>query len=109
MLASVSGGCEGWPGKPLTRSRIFVSNDFPLFSRFTSRILYLIRGAMAATLLELVADPIRLSVLRTLADRESAGLDEIAERAGVHPNTARPRLIELERAGAVERTSAPGP
>jgi predicted ArsR family transcriptional regulator len=64
---------------------------------------------MAATLLELVADPIRLSVLRTLADRESAGLDEIAERAGVHPNTARPRLIELERAGAVERTSAPGP
>src|SRR5919201_4633134 len=27
MLASVSGGCEGWPGKPLTRSRIFVSND----------------------------------------------------------------------------------
>jgi predicted ArsR family transcriptional regulator len=64
---------------------------------------------MPTAVLELVADPIRLSILRTLADRESAGLEEIADRAGVHPNTARPHLAELERAGAVERVAVAGP
>jgi predicted ArsR family transcriptional regulator len=64
---------------------------------------------MSTSLLELISDPIRLSVLRTLADRGSASLAEIAELAGVHPNTARPHLADLERAGAVERVEARRP
>jgi predicted ArsR family transcriptional regulator len=63
---------------------------------------------MSTSLLELIADPVRLSVVRTLADRRSAGLAEIAERAGVHPNTARARLAELERKGMVVRARPAG-
>jgi predicted ArsR family transcriptional regulator len=56
------------------------------------------------SLVESIADPIRLGAVRTLADAGSASLAEIAARAGVHPNTARPHLVELERDGVVVRT-----
>jgi predicted ArsR family transcriptional regulator len=52
---------------------------------------------------ELVADRTRLELLRALAERQEASLGQLAAAAGVHPNTARPRLEALERAGVVER------
>jgi predicted ArsR family transcriptional regulator len=52
---------------------------------------------------ETIADPARLSLLRTLAERGEASLSELAEAAGIHANTARPRLHALERAGLVQR------
>jgi predicted ArsR family transcriptional regulator len=58
---------------------------------------------MSTSLAELIAHPIRLSAVRALADAGSASLAEIAARAGVHPNTARPHVAALERAGAVVR------
>lgn len=51
--------------------------------------------------LELIADPLRLSVIRCLEERERASLPELAEAAGVHPNTLRPHVLELEQAGAL--------
>jgi predicted ArsR family transcriptional regulator len=50
-------------------------------------------------LLDLIADPLRLSVVRSLEDRGRASLSELAEAAGVHPNTLRPHVLELEEAG----------
>ena len=49
--------------------------------------------------LELIADPLRLSVVRTLEERDRASLPELATAAGVHPNTLRPHVLELEAAG----------
>jgi predicted ArsR family transcriptional regulator len=49
--------------------------------------------------LELIADPLRLSVVRGLEERGRASLAELAEAAGVHPNTLRPHVLELESAG----------
>jgi predicted ArsR family transcriptional regulator len=57
--------------------------------------------------LEAIADRTRLDLLRALAGHEGAALAELAAAAGVHPNTARPRLRDLERAGMVERVAAP--
>jgi predicted ArsR family transcriptional regulator len=70
--------------------------------------LYLPR--MTTSAFELIADPVRLSAVRALADRGSAGLAELAAAAGVHPNTARPHLATLERAGVIvrDRRSRPG-
>lgn len=50
-------------------------------------------------LLELIADPMRLSVVRHLEDHERASLGELADTAGVHANTLRPHVLELEQAG----------
>ena len=50
-------------------------------------------------LLELIADPIRLSVVRCLEERGHASLSQLAEAADVHPNTLRPHVLELEAAG----------
>lgn len=50
-------------------------------------------------LIELIADPVRLSVVRCLEERERASLGELAEAADVHPNTLRPHVLELEDAG----------
>ena len=52
---------------------------------------------------EVLADRTRLELLRALAERQEAPLAQLAAAAGVHPNTARPRLEALERAGVVER------
>jgi predicted ArsR family transcriptional regulator len=57
--------------------------------------------------LELIADRARLGLLRALAEREEAPLAELTAAAGIHPNTARPRLRDLERAGVVARISGP--
>jgi predicted ArsR family transcriptional regulator len=57
--------------------------------------------------LELIADRARLQLLRALAEHDEAPLADLAAAAGIHPNTARPRLRELERAGVVERLSGP--
>ncbi|MFL5854468.1 MAG: helix-turn-helix domain-containing protein [Solirubrobacteraceae bacterium] len=50
-------------------------------------------------MLELIADPLRLSVVRALEERGRASLPELAEAAGVHPNTLRAHVLELESAG----------
>jgi predicted ArsR family transcriptional regulator len=59
------------------------------------------------TRLNAIADPIRLSVVRRLAEGGDASLRELADAAGVHPNTVRPHVAALERAGAVLRASVP--
>jgi predicted ArsR family transcriptional regulator len=56
------------------------------------------------SLFELVADPVRLSILRTLADRGGRTLEELAAAAGVHSNTLRRHVDELEREGALVRS-----
>lgn len=50
-------------------------------------------------LLELIAEPMRLSVVRHLEQHERASLRELAGAAGVHANTLRPHVLELEQAG----------
>ena len=53
--------------------------------------------------LEALADPVRLSVVRHLAAHPSASLQELADAAEVHLNTARAHVAALEDAGAVVR------
>lgn len=57
--------------------------------------------------LDLIADPARLRILRTLAERESISAQALADAAGVHLNTARARLSEMEAARIVVRYNAP--
>lgn len=57
--------------------------------------------------LEPLADPTRLRIVRYLAEHGSASLRELAAAADVHTNTARPNVVELERAGVLERDSSP--
>jgi len=49
--------------------------------------------------LALIADPLRLRVVRCLEERGRASLPELAADAGVHPNTLRPHLVELQEVG----------
>jgi predicted ArsR family transcriptional regulator len=58
---------------------------------------------MALSLFELVADPVRLAIIRELSGSASIPLAEIAEHAGLHANTVRTHMGELEASGAVER------
>src|SRR2546421_79330 len=51
------------------------------------------------------ADPIRLRIVRHLAENRAATLPELAEAAGVHLNTARPHVQALEAAGVLTRES----
>jgi predicted ArsR family transcriptional regulator len=63
------------------------------------------RGDKAKTrgdYLELIADPLRLRVVRHLEENDKASLPELAEAAGVHPNTLRPHVLEMEQAGLLE-------
>jgi predicted ArsR family transcriptional regulator len=57
--------------------------------------------------LDALADPIRLRIVRHLADHPGASLPELAEAAGVHVNTARPHAAALEAAAVIEREPAP--
>jgi predicted ArsR family transcriptional regulator len=50
-----------------------------------------------------IADPVRLAIVRRLADRGEASLEELATAADVHVNTVRPHLAALEDAGVVAR------
>jgi predicted ArsR family transcriptional regulator len=62
--------------------------------------------------LDAVADPVRLRIVRHLAQRGSATPAELADAAGVHLNTLRPHLAALERAAVLRSTqrapSGPG-
>src|SRR5215208_442281 len=51
--------------------------------------------------LESVAHPIRLSVIRRLADGGPASLTELAAAAGVHENTVRSHVAVLETGGVI--------
>jgi predicted ArsR family transcriptional regulator len=53
------------------------------------------------SMLELIADPVRLRIVRRLAQSGPASLQELADAAGVHLNTARTHVAALEHAGAV--------
>src|SRR3954470_1550578 len=55
------------------------------------------------TRLDAVADPIRLRVVRHLAETSTATLPELARAAGVHLNTVRPHVQALEDADVVTR------
>src|SRR4051794_27473395 len=57
--------------------------------------------------LDAVADPIRLRIVRHLADTGPATLPELAVAAGVHLNTARPHVQALGEAGVLTRESKP--
>jgi predicted ArsR family transcriptional regulator len=61
--------------------------------------------------LDAVADPVRLRVVRHLADGRSATLAELADVAGVHPNTMRAHVAALESAELLEsaQKAATGP
>jgi predicted ArsR family transcriptional regulator len=64
------------------------------------------------TPLDAVAHPVRLRLMRALAQHGRGTLAEVAERAEVHPNTARAHLSELADAGLVhvraETVETPG-
>jgi predicted ArsR family transcriptional regulator len=55
------------------------------------------------TRLDAVADPIRLRIVRRLAEGPAATLPGLAVAAGVHLNTVRPHVLALESAGVVTR------
>jgi predicted ArsR family transcriptional regulator len=61
--------------------------------------------------LDAVADPVRLRIVRHLADGDSATLSELADVAGVHLNTIRAHVAELERADVLQsaQKAATGP
>jgi predicted ArsR family transcriptional regulator len=51
--------------------------------------------------IESIADPMRLRVVRYLEDHERGSLPELAKAAGVHANTLRPHVLELEQTGVL--------
>jgi predicted ArsR family transcriptional regulator len=51
--------------------------------------------------LDAVADPTRLRIARSLAERGPLSVPELAEATDVHPNTVRAHLAELAEAGIV--------
>ena len=61
--------------------------------------------------IDAVADPVRLRIVRHLADTGSATLSELADAAGVHPNTVRSHVAALEQAELLvsEQQAASGP
>jgi predicted ArsR family transcriptional regulator len=61
--------------------------------------------------LDAVADPVRLRIVRHLAREDSATLGELAEAAGVHPNTVRAHVAALEEAQVLvsNQKAATGP
>lgn len=56
--------------------------------------------------LDAIADPVRLRIVRRLADGSAAGVPELAAAAQVHANTVRPHLAALEEAGILSRDRA---
>jgi len=63
---------------------------------------------MSPNLFELIADPVRLAIVRQLSGSRSTPLAVIAEAAGFHVNTVRSHMSELEAAGVVTREHAAG-
>jgi predicted ArsR family transcriptional regulator len=62
-------------------------------------------------MLEAIADPIRLRIVRQIDEHGPSSLTEVAEAAGVHVNTARPHLAALEEQGVLvtRQRAARGP
>jgi predicted ArsR family transcriptional regulator len=56
--------------------------------------------------LALIADPVRLRILRRLEREGPTGLDQLADAAGVHVNTVRTHVTPLEEAGVLVREHA---
>jgi predicted ArsR family transcriptional regulator len=63
------------------------------------------------TVLDAIADPVRLAIVRHLAQHDGASLTDLAAAAGVHANTIRPHLAALQDAGVVtsETGASEGP
>src|SRR3954467_1040844 len=61
--------------------------------------------------LDAVADPVRLRLVRHLAEHGSGTLNELAEAAGVHLNTIRVHVAAIEERGVLggEQQAASGP
>jgi predicted ArsR family transcriptional regulator len=57
--------------------------------------------------LDAVADPVRLRIVRHLADGGSATLAELADVAGVHLNTIRAHVTALEEADVLQSAQKP--
>jgi predicted ArsR family transcriptional regulator len=57
------------------------------------------------TALEALSDPTRLRIVRRLAEGP-ARLEDLAEAAGVHPNTVRAHVASLQESGVVEQEAA---
>jgi predicted ArsR family transcriptional regulator len=57
--------------------------------------------------LDAVAHPVRLRIIRHLADAGPASLGELAKAAGVHENTARTHVAALEQGGLVTSERRP--
>jgi predicted ArsR family transcriptional regulator len=57
--------------------------------------------------LDAVADPVRLRIVRHLARHDSATLGELADAAGVHLNTVRAHVAALEEAAVLDSTQKP--
>jgi predicted ArsR family transcriptional regulator len=57
--------------------------------------------------LDAVADPVRLRIVRHLADGGSATLAELADVAGVHLNTIRAHVTALEQADVLQSAQKP--
>lgn len=64
-----------------------------------------------AIALDAIADPVRLRMLRQIDEHGPASLNELADAAGVHVNTARPHVAALEERGVLlsRQRSARGP
>ena len=62
-------------------------------------------------MLEAIADPVRLRIVRHIDEHGPSSLTEVAEAAGVHVNTARPHLAALEEHGVLvaRQRAARGP
>jgi predicted ArsR family transcriptional regulator len=58
-------------------------------------------------LIEAIADPVRLGIVRFLSERAAATPAEIADGIGVHLNTVRAHLPALEAAGVLESAERP--
>jgi predicted ArsR family transcriptional regulator len=58
--------------------------------------------------LDVIAHPTRLGIIRHLADRGPVDGADLAEAVGVHRNTLRRHLAELEEAGVVVAVPQPG-
>jgi predicted ArsR family transcriptional regulator len=56
------------------------------------------REDRAVTPLEAIADPVRLKIVRVLSERGPSTLQELASSTGVHFNTVRQHLRDLEKA-----------
>src|SRR4029077_13307620 len=59
------------------------------------------------SMVDAVADPVRARLVRRLASSGPASPEDLAQAAGVHPNTARAHVSALEADGFIERHPRP--